>query len=241
MLDTDIYFKAINQAISRLLFTSQTGGSTFAIKFLKKIQGHIASARPHLRFIAPGIRIPHTDDLAKQPFEGIDFHSSPYNNPILIFPAEEDDGAGASIQLEGDRNPFPHPYNQNQSPYACGLWISESHLDGPEFDDQCRLVLPGSIAGEEGSVHYARSTDGFLLESEDGLGFSAGLYQTEINPFLAHNHGVELFRVLENWAELVESGVWQVDEHGIAEGIHKWREADQDEAMSMRYRVPLTW
>lgn len=194
-----------------------------------------------MQFIAPGIRVPHPDDLAKQPFEGIDFHSSPYNNPILIFPAKEDDGADVSVRLEGNRNPFPRPYDQSRSLYACGVWISESYFDGPEFDDQCRLVLPGLLAGREDTVHFARSTDGFLLESRGGLGFSTGLYQTVINPFLAHNHGVELFRVLENWAELVESGIWQVDEHGVAGGIHKWREADHDEAKSVRYRVPLTW
>ncbi|KAI4592702.1 hypothetical protein KJ359_010461 [Pestalotiopsis sp. 9143b] len=143
---------SINQAISRLLSTSQTDRSTFGIKFLKKIQQHIAAAQPHLRFIVLGIRIPHPDDLAKQSFEGIDFHSSPYNNPIIIFPAEEDDGADVSVHLEGDRNPFPQPYNQSRLPYACGLWISESYIDGPEFDDQCRLVLPEPVTSKENTT-----------------------------------------------------------------------------------------
>ncbi|ETS78783.1 hypothetical protein PFICI_08636 [Pestalotiopsis fici W106-1] len=233
--------QAIDQAISLLFPTTR---ATFVFKLLRKIRDLVASASPHLRFIAPGIRILNSDDLMKQPYQKIDFHKSIYNNPILILPAEESDGTKAvTPRFDHYRNPFPRPYSNARSLYDCGLWISESRFDSAEFDDQCRLVLPQSATGslDTDAVHYARSTDGVLLDSRDGPGFNTGLYQTKVNPFISRNHDVELFRVLENWVELVESGVWQVDENGVAGGIEKWREADRDEEKSLKYRIPLTW
>jgi len=78
------------------------------------------------------------------------------------------------------------------------------------------------------------------LEDHDGDGLTAGLYQTSCNPFILR-HEVEFFRVLENWVQLVEQGVWEVDARGVSGGIAKWKEADASEKGSQMYRVPFTW
>lgn len=68
---------------------------------------------------------------------------------------------------------------------------------------------------------------------------SQELYQAGFNPFTV-NHDVQLEYVLKNWAWMVQSGFWDVDEHGVAGGIEKWREADTEEHWA-EYWLPLHW
>ncbi|KAF8848539.1 hypothetical protein BDZ45DRAFT_605776, partial [Acephala macrosclerotiorum] len=60
------------------------------------------------------------------------------------------------------------------------------------------------------------------------------------NPFIL-KHEVELFRVLKHWVQMVESGSWEVGAEGVSGGIEKWKEADESEEGSERYRLELTW
>ncbi|KAK8041285.1 hypothetical protein PG994_014292 [Apiospora phragmitis] len=55
----------------KLVSTNQASENSFLVKFLRQADGLLASARPELLFVAPGLRIPNHDDVAmKQPFEG---------------------------------------------------------------------------------------------------------------------------------------------------------------------------
>ncbi|CZR69526.1 uncharacterized protein PAC_19426 [Phialocephala subalpina] len=162
-----------------------------------------------------------------------------YYNPILLFPANNDE---ETTFPEINHNPFKYPYEEARDSYPSGLWISESKLEGGDFDDSCRLLLPRSIIDREGdeTEHHAKSTDGFVLEDGDGEGLAAGLYQTSCNPFILR-HEVEFFRVLEDWIGMVESGRWEVGVEGVSGEIEKWKQADESAEGSELYRLDFTW
>lgn len=230
-------------AISDLVTSSQAAKESFIIKFLRQ---SIRPSRRDLKFIAPGLRLPSPESLLNQLFQDIDFRKSRYYNPILLFPAKNDDDFSYTTVFPNKiHNPFRHPYDQGCPSYPSGLWISESDLDGGAFDDACRLLLPRHIIDRHENTeseleHCARSTDGFVLEDRGGEGLAAGLYQTSCNPFILR-HEVELFRVLESWVGMVENERWEVDCNGVAGGIEKWMEADESEEGSESYRLRLTW
>ncbi|KAF8847580.1 hypothetical protein BDZ45DRAFT_699092 [Acephala macrosclerotiorum] len=225
-----------SQVISALTTSNQASESSFVVKFLQQI-AH--PTRPELKFLAPGLRLPTSESLSNQPFRDIDFHTSTYYNPILLFSANNDE---ETTFPEISHNPFKYPYEEARDSYPSGLWISESKLEGGDFDDSCRLLLPRSIIDREGdeTEHHAKSTDGFALEDGDGEGLAAGLYQTSCNPFILR-HEVELFRVLEHWVGMVESGRWEVGVEGVSGGIEKWKQADESAEGSELYRLHFTW
>lgn len=228
------------QVADKLVESKQVSGNNFVVKFLRAINNSVTSAAPRLRYIAPGLHIPG-DHLMNQLFEGIDYHKSRNNNPILLFQGEWSDGTAPLTTFPGHVwNPFPSPYKRPVSGFRSGLWITENEFNSPAFDDACRMLLPDRFL--EASQHHAKSTDGFLLEqpSDQGEGLSAGLFQTSCNVFMVR-HQVQLFRVLEHWVGLVEDGTWTVDEHGVADGMEKWAEADQSDDMAEKYRLPYVW
>jgi hypothetical protein len=51
---------------------------------------------------------------------------------------------------------------------------------------------------------------------------------------------VQIDKVLNNWADRVERGDWEVDEDGVVGGIDKFREADT-EAHWQKYWIPPSW
>ncbi|KUJ13267.1 uncharacterized protein LY89DRAFT_784998 [Mollisia scopiformis] len=225
-----------SQAISALISSNQASEFCFVIKFLQQM-AH--PTRSQLKFLAPGLLLPTPELLSNQPFRNIDFHSSSYYNPVLLFPANNED---ETTFPENNHNPFNYPYDETLNSYRSGLWISESKLEGGDFDDSCRLLLPRQIIDRDGeeTEHHAKSADGFILEDVDGEGLAAGLYQTSCNPFILR-HEVELFRVLVHWVQMVETGSWEVGAEGVSGGTEKWKEADESEEGSDRYRLELTW
>lgn len=232
------------QAISNLATSNQVAKDSF-IKFLHQ---SIRPSRQDLKFIAPGFRLPTAESLSNQPFKNIDFHTSSYYNPILLIPAKSNDDSPYTTTFPNQtHNPFPYPYDQNQPTCPSGLWISETNPDDGAFDDACRFLLPRHIIDRHADTepepkHYARSTDGFVLEARDGdsESLAAGLYQTSCNPFIPR-HEVELFRVLESWVGMVVSRAWEVGSEGVVGGVERWRDADESLEGSGRYRLSLTW
>lgn len=223
------------EAVSALISSNQVSESSFVVQFLQQLTH---PTRPKLKFIAPGLRLPTPESLSDQPFQNIDFHASRYYNPILLFPTNSHE----TTFPDRNQNPFRDPYDKDRTSFPSGVWISESILEGGDFDDACRLLLPRHVIGREGeeTEHHAKSTDGFILEDSDGEGLAAGLYQTSCNPFIPR-HEVELFRVLEHWVQMVRSGRWEVGAEGVSGGIEKWKEADESDDGSELYQLDLTW
>jgi hypothetical protein len=57
------------------------------------------------------------------------------------------------------------------------------------------------------------------------------LYRAGYQPFES------LFDVLKSWRGMVERGDWQIDENGVAGGMHVWRETDTGEKWA-KYVIP---
>lgn len=95
-----------------------------------------------------------------------------------------------------------------------------------------------------GANGWARKSDASHLgEKPNVAGFphntSQNLYQTGFNPW-APTHDTRLDMVLSSWLEMVRGGHWEVDEHGVAGGIEKWRDADTEEHWR-KYRFGMHW
>lgn len=43
---------------------------------------------------------------------------------------------------------------------------------------------------------------------------------------ITNSYLVSIDKVLDNWAERIEKGDWEVDKHGVKGGIERFREAD---------------
>ncbi|RFU30349.1 hypothetical protein B7463_g5997, partial [Scytalidium lignicola] len=236
-LNTDVEGR-FNQVISDLISNNQLEKDGFITKFLRQA---IYLAKSPIQFIAPGIRFLTPDSISNQPFHNIDFHTSPNYNPILLFPMMKTDGSlHTTTFLNKDDIPFSYAYNKDNFAYPCGLWVGDYDLECGDFDDACLLLFPKVMAAGGESEHHLRSTDGFVLGDQDDSSLITGLYQTRCNPFIP-SHNVELFRILENWVQLVESGIWEVDECGIVGGIEKWKEANERQEIAKHYRIESTW
>jgi hypothetical protein len=66
------------------------------------------------------------------------------------------------------------------------------------------------------------------------------MYQGGTTNGITNFHLVQIDKVLNNWADRVEKGDWEVDEDGVAGGIDKFREADT-EAHWQKYWIPPSW
>ncbi|KAI1881750.1 hypothetical protein JX265_000576 [Neoarthrinium moseri] len=164
----------IAQLAEKLVTSEQVSGNNFVVKILREIDRSIKSTVPSLQFIAPDLRIPGVH-LMDQLFEG---DRSDGTILLTTFP-------------DGVWNPFPSPYTRPASGFSSGVWIAENEFESPSFDDTCRLLLLDQFLAR--TQHYAKSTDGFLLEQpmNQGEGLSAGLFQTSCG--------------MEKWAEADQS------------------------------------
>jgi hypothetical protein len=53
------------------------------------------------------------------------------------------------------------------------------------------------------------------------------LYQPGYNPYIEMHH-VQLWKVLENWVDMVMEDGWDVDERSVVGRIEEFREADRE-------------
>ncbi|KAJ5770013.1 uncharacterized protein N7511_002064 [Penicillium nucicola] len=208
--------------------------------FVRSFLSALPPRQVHFRFIAPGIWLQSIDELKIQPFavhnagsqRGLDDEDEHNNEdeeiPFLLFRA---DGSNVS--------PWDHPFNNVDCP--AGLYIEGIQKDrAQDFGNMSRLLLPFGI----GSKGHARDSTGRQIgfygspiKLKDN---SHELYQVcDSNGFL-ENHGVQLHKVLVNWAERVESGDWEVDENGVAGEIEKFKDADTPENWE-KYQILLSW
>ncbi|KAL2814768.1 hypothetical protein BJX63DRAFT_442368 [Aspergillus granulosus] len=208
---------------------------SFAYKFLKSI----SNCNVRFRYIAPGIRFPTVSEFQDQPIT--DFVTSPYihhgqfpgNCPLRIFQIDD-----AMQQL------VAHDRGFGLRNIAAGFYIHPVVERWPLFwTNGCRLLLPFGIGGSG----WARQSNGEPF----GLGWyqqdhpkpcdtHGDLYQGGTVNGITNFHLVQIDKVLNNWADRVERGDWEVDEDGVAGGIDKFREADT-EAHWQKYWIPPSW
>jgi hypothetical protein len=180
----------------------------FAYELLRHAQAS------EIAFVAPGVRLPKTDEFVHQPFAAI----------LQSFPAET---SGMKMPflflrcpgtISGREAKFRWPFSTLES-VPCGLYLDAFPNAQNPFEDACRLVLPISL----GANRYARTSDFRPIRKS-----YAELYQVDINPFVMR-HGPKLVAILENWVENVESGHWGCNDKGVSGGIGVWRKADTRE------------
>ncbi|KAL4860566.1 hypothetical protein BDV12DRAFT_209096 [Aspergillus spectabilis] len=215
--------------------------SSFAHEFLKSISNRTI----RFRYIAPGIRFPTVAEFKNQPIT--DFVTSPHNHlgqhpgncPLRIL---EIDHAGQQQQEQ-------HLVNNQYlglSKVAAGVYIPHVVSEWPQFwSNDFRLILPFAI----GSAGWARHSTGqpFGVKSYDYLDddptprdVHGDLYQSGMTNGITNFHPVQIDRVLNNWADRVEKGDWEVDREGVMGGIDKFREADTEKHWR-KYWIPLSW
>jgi hypothetical protein len=175
----------------------------------------LRARRPKFLFIAPGIRLPTSEEFTTQPFGGVrasETHVDVQNKmPVLLFIGE-----GTCQPAEF----FPHTYAQH-SGVPTGLYLEGwTREDMVPFADAVRLLLPYSIGGDD---TWAQTGNGLAIDNKHDK-----LYQIGDNPFI-NNHGVSLLAVLQNFYAHVHQGNWSVDQGGVSDPIGKFREAETEE------------
>lgn len=212
--------------------------SSFAHEFLKSI----SNCTVRFRYIAPGIRFPTVLEFQDQPIT--DFATSPYNHlgqypgncPLRIFQVDDAE----------HRQPVAYGKHLGLRDIAAGFYIHPVVQRWPQFwSNVCRLLLPFAIGGSG----WARMSNGqpfgitdsdYLDEYPEPRGTHGDLYQVGTTSGITSCSWVQIDKVLNNWAERVERGDWEVDEHGVTGGIGKFREADT-EAHWREYWIPPSW
>jgi hypothetical protein len=212
--------------------------SSFAHEFLRSI----SDCSVRFRYIAPGIRFPTVAEFQDQPI--IDFITSPHNH-LGQFPGN---CPLRILQIDDAEQQQPIAYDQPLGLYnaAPGFYIHPVVQEWPLFwSNGCRLLLPFAI----GRSGWARESNGqpFGISDIDYMGEHpmpcddhGTLYQCGTTNGITNFHLVQIDKVLNNWADRVERGDWEVDGDGVAGGIDKFREADT-EAHWEKYWIPPSW
>jgi hypothetical protein len=182
---------------------------------------------PRLEFIAPGLLVPHDREafISKQSFTTMDSSSEDGEviPPVLLFRATDHTANFDCDDQYKSLNPFCKPYIVAKGDHSVptGLY-SESvrRFEVDNAEEGFRLVLPFALGREEGG---AKMSDGQRLEK----GVVADLFQHGFKPFGGEWWRAQrLERLFGKWTELVENGVWQVDERGVVGEVEMFRDAD---------------
>ncbi|KAL2802424.1 hypothetical protein BJX63DRAFT_437900 [Aspergillus granulosus] len=200
-------------------------------KFLKAT----SNCKFRFRYIAPGIRFPTVPKFMDQPITDFLPHNHlgqfPGNCPLRIFQIDveqqlvaRDRGLGLCNIATGF---YIHPVVQN-----CPLFWSNG----------CRLLLPCGI----GAYGWAQQSNGeplgvssYLDDDPEPRDDHGNLYQGGMTNGITNFHLVQIDKVLNNWADRVEKGDWEVPEDGVA-GVGKFKEADTEEHWQKHW-IPLSW
>lgn len=190
---------------------------------------------PRFMFIAPGLLLPTASTFAStQRFTAVsnDDEDRLPVPPVLLFRA-----TNHTFPLDpndNDNNPFGFPYRDSlrEALIPAGLYTnSTDRRDANIEEDGFRLLLP-YIVGQHG---FARRSDGRRFENR------AELYQHGHQPFGGEwTRAQRLVRLLEKWLEMVEGGIWAVDESGVVGGVEMFREADIESAWES-YWIEPSW
>ncbi|KAL6229239.1 hypothetical protein BDW75DRAFT_245908 [Aspergillus navahoensis] len=187
---------------------------SFAHEFLSAV----STWTVRFRYLAPGIRFPTASEFLDQGVQVAQLEH-PGECSLCVFqidPEEEAVGTGS------------------QNIRTRGLFIDNVVTRHPElFANGCSLRLPFAI----GRNRKARMSNGEPIRVRD----HDSLYQEGyISGGFASGHTVQIHKVLQSWAELVEQGHWEVTEDGVQGGIGRFREADTEEHWR-KYWIPPSW
>jgi len=201
----------------------------FGYEFVRRVR------RPRFQMIAPGLEVLGPSTFVDQPFGSFLYPGTVQIPPLLLFRFKAN---YTDNTMPNNRTGEPiaqlFPRHSRITTYPAGLYLRPSSTTSAE--DECLFLLPFGI----GANGYARRSDGSKFGSRRTPADSCfDLYRPGYQPFEQH-HEHSLRDVLENWRGLVESGVWQVDENGVAGGIDVWREADSKERWT-HYVIPIPY
>lgn len=171
--------------------------------------------------------------MLSQPYKGLENPDPDFRGAILLFPGDE--------MVRNLGSGFDRPLDPPDE-YPSGLYLSPISRRGQNtFEDETKFVLPFKI-GRQG---YAKSSDLALFsentEAEDATpkDMNDKLFSPGHNPYI-EMHNMQLYRVLEKWADMVEEGSWDVDENGVAGGMEKFKNADTEEHWE-KYVIDQDW
>jgi hypothetical protein len=184
----------------------------------------LRARRPKFAFVAPGIRLPTSEEFSNQPFGSVRASQTDTDiqnkMPVLLFIGE---GTCQPAKF------FPYPYTEHSS-VPTGLYLEGwTRGDDVPFADAVRLLLPFPIGGSD---TWAQTANGILIDGKHDE-----LYQIGDNPFIK-THGVSLLAVLQNFYAHVHHANWSVDERGVSEPIERFLEAETKEHCG-EYIVPM--
>ncbi|PYI16221.1 hypothetical protein BO99DRAFT_466221, partial [Aspergillus violaceofuscus CBS 115571] len=203
------------------------------------------TTRRPFRYLAPGIRLPTVAEFRAQPFRDYEYavpllRELPHLRPIrptLLLVADPGDSSSPPpsppptvVPSPGiDRNDFITSRRQLSLPVPArpaGLYLSDDNHGNRAGESGCHLLLPFSI-GEQG---WLRRSDGTIMGTDyaDDILPTPGNTNSELYPCVDNGcvpgRHVPIHQVLQNWAERVREGDWEVVENGVLGGIGKWRE-----------------
>lgn len=192
------------------------------------------------RYIAPGIRIQSPQELTSSVLHHAPGTPHLLPPPILLFRV---DCLPVSSQIP------PHIEYAESAFSSClgypaippGLYLSNYELLNHTFTNGCRLVLPFGI----GAAGWARLSDHEGLYVQDWSDAPQprdvcdNLYQSGYTG-CGPQREVQLHKILNSWADRVETGDWVIGKDGVCGGIEKFQEADTPEGWK-KYWVPLSW
>ncbi|KAL2802827.1 hypothetical protein BJX63DRAFT_437510 [Aspergillus granulosus] len=198
---------------------------TFAYEFLKAISRWTVQ----FRYIAPGVRFPTVAEFLAQ-----SSRQGHYRGSLMIFQVDYEDDHDTKKSDQSTDLPRRWPP---------GVYIEDVRPGGNyHFANEFRLELPFRV----GANGFAKQSSGQPLGvnimewNPRPKGTRRELYQSGFPTGFTDIRGVQIHKVLENWAGMMEKGDWVVGGDGVEGGIRKFKEADTEEHWE-KHTVPHSW
>ncbi|KAL5332457.1 hypothetical protein BJX70DRAFT_407619 [Aspergillus crustosus] len=191
--------------------------------------------KARFRYIAPGIRFPTIAEFLDQPHPPGDY---PGDCSLRIFQIDHEEESHDQEKQQLQQADDNSPEDDHK-----GLFISSvTNEDYCYFTNGCELSLPFAI----GSNGWARMSNGEPFGIRYGevdpkpTDTSWQIYQSGTFNGFVNDRSLQIHKVLENWAERVGSGDWDVGEDGVRGGVERFWEADTEEHWR-KYWIPPSW
>ncbi|KAF7117993.1 hypothetical protein CNMCM5793_007362 [Aspergillus hiratsukae] len=147
-----------------------------------------------------------------------------------------------------DQQPYLSTQSEPEEPESMPLRIFHIDGHGRQSSSWTSLNKDSTVpAGALPQRNRAQNQHSFLRRmgidpaSEDPIPINqySELYQSGFTGF-TDLRAVQIWKVLQSWAERVEQGDWEVDGDGVAGGVERFHDADT-EAHWRKYWIPPSW